>query len=98
MARNSRLPAHSAMAHLFCEIYLRSKSVDQIEGGACAMPVTQDMLGQALGLTAVHVNRTLQSLRETGIIEHKSGRLYVHDFERLAAIAEFDPMYLHLRC
>jgi transcription initiation factor IIE alpha subunit len=55
------------------------------------------MLADALGLTSVHVNRTLQLLRETGIVDHKAGRLYVHDLERLAAVAEFDPHYLHLR-
>ncbi len=98
MMRNSRLSAPVAMAHLFCEIYLRSRSVGQVDNGSCAFPVTQDLLAQALGLTAVHVNRTLQQLRDTGIIEHRAGRLQVHDFTRLAAIAEFNPNYLHLHC
>jgi CRP-like cAMP-binding protein len=97
LLRNSQLPAHSAMAHLFCEIFVRSRAAGRANGDSCDFPVTQEMLADALGLTSVHVNRTLQLLRETGIVDHKAGRLYVHDLERLAAVAEFDPHYLHLR-
>jgi len=85
------------MAHLFCEIFVRSSAVGLNDGESCEMPVTQEMLADALGLTGVHVNRTLQSLRETGMVEHKNGRLFIHDFKRLAAYADFDPGYLHLR-
>lgn len=61
------------------------------------MAVTQEMLADALGLTGVHVNRTLQSIRETGMVDHKNGRVFIHDFNGLAAYANFDPDYLHLR-
>jgi len=97
LMRNSRLPADAAMAHLFCEMYHRSKAAGLVEHGSCEMPVTQEMLADALGLTGVHVNRTLQTLRDTGAVEHKGGRLFVHDFDRLADYADFDPRYLHLR-
>lgn len=97
LMRNSQLPAHAAMAHLFCEIFTRSRAAGLVEEDSCAMPVTQEMLADALGLTAVHVNRTLQMLRETGMVELKSGRLHVHDLDRLAKTADFDPQYLHLR-
>lgn len=97
LMRNSQLPAHAAMAHLFCEIYTRSRAAGLLHEDCCPMPVTQEMLADALGLTAVHVNRTLQMLRETGMVELKSGRLHVHDFDRLAKTADFDPHYLHLR-
>jgi CRP-like cAMP-binding protein len=97
LLRNSQLPAHSAMAHLFCEIFMRARASGRAEADSCDFPVTQEMLAAALGLTSVHVNRTLQLLRETGMVDHKGGRLFVHDFERLAATAEFDPHYLHLR-
>ena len=97
LLRNSQLPAHSAMGHLFCEIFLRSRAAGQVEGDSCDFPVTQDMLAAALGLTSVHVNRTLQLLRESGMVDHKAGRLFVYDYERLAQAAEFDPQYLHLR-
>ena len=96
LLRNSQLPAHSAMAHLFCEIFYRSRACGLVDSDSCEFPVTQEMLADALGLTSVHVNRTLQLLRETGMVDHKAGRLYVHDFYRLAQAAEFDPHYLHL--
>ena len=97
LARNSRLPADGAMAHLFCEMYVRSRAAGLVEQNSCDMPLTQEMLADALGLTGVHVNRTLQSLRETGLVDHKAGRLYVHDLRKLANFGDFDPQYLHLR-
>ena len=97
LTRNSTLPAHSAMAHLFCEIFVRADAAGLIVANSCEMPTTQETLAQALGLTAVHVNRTLQLLRESGLVDLKNGRLYVHDFEKLAELGEFDPLYLHLR-
>ena len=97
LMRNSRLAADGAMAHLFCEIYKRSSAAELLDRNSCEMPLTQEMLGDALGLTGVHVNRTLQQLRDTGMVDHKSGRLWVHDFQRLAEFADFDPVYLHVR-
>jgi CRP-like cAMP-binding protein len=97
LTRNSRLPADAAMAHLFCEMYTRSLAAGLVEQKSCHVPLTQEMLADALGLTGVHVNRTLQQLRETGMVDHKSGRLYVHDALKLADFADFEPSYLHLR-
>ena len=97
LMRNSRLPADAAMAHLFCEMYVRSNVGGLVDQNSCEMPLTQEMLADALGLTGVHVNRTLQSLRETGLVDHKSGRLFVHDVRKLATFADFEPSYLHLR-
>lgn len=97
LMRNSRLPADGAMAHLFCEMYIRSSAAGLVDQNSCEMPLTQEMLADALGLTGVHVNRTLQGLRETGLVDHKNGRLFVHDARKLASFADFDPSYLHLR-
>ena len=97
LTRNSTLPAHSAMAHLFCEMFVRADAAGLVVANSCEMPTTQEMLGQALGLTAVHVNRTLQLLRESGLVDLKNGRLEVHNYDKLAEIGEFDPHYLHLR-
>jgi CRP-like cAMP-binding protein len=97
LTRNSTLPAHSAMAHLFCEMFVRAEAAGLLLANSCEMPTTQELLANALGLTAVHVNRTLQLLRESGLIELKNGRLYVHDYDKLAEVGEFDPDYLHLR-
>ena len=97
LMRNSRLTADAAMAHLFCEVFVRSRAAGLVDHNSCELPVTQETLADALGLTGVHVNRTLQALRETGLVDHKSGRLFIHDFKRLAGYADFDPAYLHLR-
>jgi CRP-like cAMP-binding protein len=60
-------------------------------------PLTQELVADALGLTSVHVNRTLQVLRETGAVEWKGGRLTIPDLARLQQMADFNPTYLHLR-
>jgi len=97
LMRNSRMAADASMAHLFCEMYARYNAAGLGNGDRCDVPLTQDMLAEALGLTAVHVNRTLQQLRETGMVDHKGGILFVNDFKRLASYADFDPAYLHLK-
>ena len=63
---------------------------------ACDLPVTQAELGDALGLSTVHVNRSLQELRGKGLITLKGSVLRVIDWEGLKEAGEFDPTYLHL--
>jgi CRP-like cAMP-binding protein len=98
LMRNSHLPAHAALAHFFCEMFARAQAAGLIDGDSCDLPLTQELVADALGLTAVHTNRTLRILRDTGVVEWRGGKLHVHDFDKLREIAEFDPRYLHLRC
>ena len=58
--------------------------------------MTQEDLGDALGMSTVHVNRTLMVLRSGGLVEFQAGVLTVTNLERLAELAEFDPSYIHL--
>jgi CRP-like cAMP-binding protein len=97
LARNSKLPAHAAMAHLFCEMFTRARAAGLTSDNSCALPLTQELVADALGLTPVHTNRTLQSLRETGAVEWRSGRLTVKDWRKLSEMGRFEPRYLHLR-
>jgi len=97
LSRNSILSGPEAMAHLFCELFVRSRAAGHASESSCAMPATQEVLGQALGLTAVHVNRTLQLLRQDGLVDLRRGRLHIHDLAGLTRLAGFDPHYLHLR-
>ena len=97
LARNSKLPAHAAMAHLFCEMFTRARAAGLTNDNSCALPLTQELVADALGLTPVHTNRTLQSLRETGAVEWRSGRLTVKDWRKLSEMGRFEPRYLHLR-
>ena len=97
LMRNSAQPAHAAMAHLFCEALLRAEAAGLGDGSSCDLPVTQEVLADALGISLVHVNRTLQILRQSGAVDFRGGRLQANDLARLWSIAEFDPHYLHLR-
>ena len=97
LARNSILPAHVSAAHFFCEMLTRAKAAGLAKGNCANVPITQQELSDALGLTAVHVNRTLMVLRATGAMEWRNGRLNVTDWNRLRDMADFDPAYLHLR-
>jgi hypothetical protein len=94
--RNSQMLAHAQMAHLFCEMMLRSKAYGLAEGDTCNLPVTEEDLACALGMSTVHVTRTLMLLRSAGLAEFRDGRLTVRDTEKLAELAAFDPTYLHL--
>ena len=97
LARNSNMPAHASLAHLFCELFTRAEAAGLTTDYSCALPLTQELAADALGLTPVHTNRTLQALRETGAVEWRGGRLTVKDWPKLSEIARFDPHYLHLR-
>lgn len=88
--------AYERAAHLFCELYWRLGVVGLVRDGTFDFPVTQTELGDALGLSAVHVNRTLQELRRDGLISTQGRELTVLDVEGLERAAMFDPSYLHL--
>jgi len=89
--------ALSHLAHLLCEVFTRLRAVGLTEASSCNLPFTQAELGDALGLSTVHVNRTLQALRGEGLITLERGRLTILDWKGLAQAAQFDPAYLHLR-
>jgi CRP-like cAMP-binding protein len=92
-----RRSAYTRIAHLLCEVLLRMRAVGLASGDSCDLPLTQEELGDATGLSNVHVNRSLQELRGDGLIELRRGSLKVLDWERLTEAGEFDPTYLHLR-
>jgi CRP-like cAMP-binding protein len=92
----ARREAKVRMAHLLCELGLRMEASNQGDRSEFLLELTQTQLGEALGLTPVHVNRTLKALRDAGIIEVE-GRIYrIPEWTRLAAIAEFDAQYLQI--
>jgi CRP-like cAMP-binding protein len=91
-----RRTALSRIAALFCEMRLRLEVVGMTEGQTYALPLTQTDLAECLGLTPIHVNRTLKELREQGLVHFKSGRVTILDWDRLRDVAEFDPAYLYL--
>ena len=92
-----RRSAREQMAHLFCEFLVRLKWVGLAEGNGYLLALTQADLGDALGLSTVHVNRTLQDLRGEGLIVSTGKHLNIPDVEKLMEVAGFDPAYLHVR-
>lgn len=84
------------MAHLFCELYLRLRTVGLTRGDSIDMPLTQPEIAEATGLSAVHVNRTLQELRAAGLIVLKDRTLTIPNFGALKDFALFNANYLHL--
>jgi len=88
--------AYERLAHLLVELYLRLQAVGRAHDGRCDFPLTQNDLADATGLTAVHVNRTLQELRRDGLIELERKQLQIIDLQRLMDVAMFNANYLHL--
>ena len=92
-----RRPADRRIAHLFCELLARLQAVGMAGGGIIDFPLTQIDLADTVGLSAVHVNRIIQQLREDGLIVWRGGKLRILNPAGLAAFSGFEPAYLHLR-
>jgi len=88
--------AQERLAHLFCEIFTRCRSVGLARDNGCPMPLTQTELASAVGLSIVHVNRTLQELRSSDLIVLDGKRLSIPDVARLQNFALFSPDYLYI--
>ena len=91
-----RRDAYEAVGHLMCELYVRMKNVGLTTGHGSELPLTQEEVADALGLTPVHVNRTLQRLRTQGLISLRRNALTILDYRRLQEASGFNPNYLHL--
>lgn len=91
-----RRGAAERMAHLFCELHVRLGVVGLVDNDTYDLPLTQSDLAECLGLSIVHVNRTLMQLRSDGLLEFAAGRLQIRDLSRLREIAGFGQGYLYL--
>ena len=97
MTSIGRRDAYARIAHLLCEMVVRLRAVGLAsENHTCDFPISQSRIGDALGLSAVHVNRVLQELRGAKLITLKGGVLSILDWDGLRQAGEFDPVYLHL--
>jgi CRP-like cAMP-binding protein len=83
------------MAHLFCELLYRFRAVGLNRGLSCILPLTQIELAETLGLSSVHVNRTLQALRRRNLITLNGGTLTIDDLPELESLSFFNAAYLH---
>lgn len=84
------------IAHLLCEFAFRLDKQGLPSGQAYELPMTQDQLADALGLTAVHVNRILKVLVSDGLIAYSKRGVSIPDWEVLVAEAGFKSQYLHM--
>jgi CRP-like cAMP-binding protein len=87
-------PADKRMAHLLCELRTRLEQVGLADDHTFLLPLTQQELGEALGISTVHANRTLQHLKDQGLVRIVDRRVAIADLAQLQAFAEFDEGYL----
>jgi CRP-like cAMP-binding protein len=88
--------AYARVAHLLCEMFERLTLVGETVDHNYRLPVTQEELGDALGITQVHANRMLRRLENAKLIVSEHRILRIPDLEALKAVAAFDARYLHL--
>ena len=91
-----RRDARSRAAHLLCELAVRLDAEGLAGEYGYELPMTQEQLGDALGLTSVHVNRTLKSLEADGLIVRSKRSVQFPDWQKLRRVADFNTRYLHL--
>lgn len=90
-----RRDGKARIAHMLCEFAARCQAAGLGDGGCFNLPMTQEQIGDATGLTSVHVNRMLKALRDDGAIDRKGRQVTISNWNRLREIADFDPTYLH---
>ncbi len=91
-----RRDAHTRVGHLLCEFAVRLDNANGTSNHAYDLPMTQEQLGDAVGLTPVHVNRVLRSLTQAGLISRDRRKITILDWDRLRDASDFNPRYLHL--
>ena len=88
-------PAPQRLAHIIVELRDRLAVIGRVAGHAFDMPLTQEQIGEAMGITPVHANRVLKQLRDDNVIDFHRGRVTIRDERKLQELADFDRRYLH---
>lgn len=96
LLRMGRRDARARIAHFLCEYMARMEARGLASGRVFTFPLTQEQLGDALGLTAIHVNRTYNRLVDEGLIIQKARCFEIPDIDELRKAGEFNPRYLYL--
>jgi CRP-like cAMP-binding protein len=90
----ARRSAYERVSHLLLELFVRLNGVPLTNGMTFSIPLTQELIADALGLTTVHVNRTLRALREDKLIAMDGHSVTILDFEALSLLSDFENSYL----
>jgi CRP-like cAMP-binding protein len=97
ITNNSARAMPARMGHLFCELFYRARASGLTENNTLTAPISLVQLGEALAMSIASVNRTLQELRASRMMDFQRGLLQVNDWEGLTELAQFNPGYLHLK-
>ncbi|MCE8036507.1 Crp/Fnr family transcriptional regulator [Halomonas sp. MCCC 1A11062] len=89
-----RYAAHERLAHFLYELYLRLKRIGAVTDNGFVMPLSQEQVGDALGLSAVHVSRTFSMLRDEGLVVRDRQHVVLPDPQALARLVEFNDTYI----
>ena len=95
VANVGRRDARTRITHLLCELAIRQRGAGIADDGSYQLPLTQEQLADATGLTAVHVNRVLRSLTAEKMIERRKWAFSINNWENLAREGDFSARYLH---
>lgn len=90
-----RRDAKSRVAHMLCEFASRRDAAGLGNPERFELPMTQEQIADATGLTPVHVNRMLAQLTAEGVIERSGRQIRIVDWSRMRRVGDFDPAYLH---
>ena len=90
-----RRDARTRIAHILCEFSLRLEEAGLAENHRYELPMTQEQLADAVGLTSVHVNRVLRQLAEEGLISRNKRAITIEDWARMRDAGDFNERYLH---
>jgi len=95
VANVGRRDAKTRVAHLLCEFAMRLEAAGLGQQCNYELPMTQEQIADTVGLTSVHVNRTLRALDTEGYTKRSKRSVVINDWKRLAEVGDFNPLYLH---
>jgi CRP-like cAMP-binding protein len=91
LVRLGSLEGYARLGHLLLDFHQRLSEVDLVNDDSFAMPVRQEMLGDALGLSTVHLNRIVQQLRKDGYVARIRSGIKLMRLDKLRALCEWEP-------
>jgi CRP-like cAMP-binding protein len=89
-------PGLNRLAHIVMELRERLRVIEKVTGPEFDLPLTQEQLGEAMGITSIHVNRIIKQLQNSGVLKFQRGRITIIDEAKFREAADFDKLYLHL--
>ena len=89
VVRLGRQTAYERLVHLILEFHSRLQAIDMVDGDSFSLPLTQEILADALGLSVVHINRTLQQVRRDRLLDMRGGQVTLRQMELMRAMVDW---------